>query len=93
MRETKPMPYFPCEADARDRRVPSLPYSITSSLSSKGQGVIEYTILIAILVAVLVGMASYVQRALAGKWRDVGDTFGYGRQYEPGVTAVTTVRQ
>ena len=63
------------------------------SLSSRGQGVIEYTILIAILVAVLVGMASYIQRSLAGKWRDVGDTFGSGRQYEPGVTAVTTVRQ
>jgi len=37
-------------------------------------------------VAALISMAVYTKRALSGKWRGVGDTFGHGRQYEPGVT-------
>ena len=61
--------------------------------SQSGQGVVEYAVLMAVLVAALIGMTSYIQRSLAGRWREVGDTFGYGRQYEPGVTTVTTVRQ
>jgi len=53
---------------------------------NRGQFAIEYAVLIAILAAALVGMAVYAKRALAGKWRAVGDTFGQGRQYEPGIT-------
>ena len=49
----------------------------------RGSLTIEQAVLIVALVAALVGMAVYVRRALAGKWRIVGDTFGYGRQYEP----------
>ena len=52
----------------------------------RGQSAIEYTVLVAIVVAALLGMAVYTKRALDGKWREVGDTLGYGRQYEPGVT-------
>lgn len=47
---------------------------------------IEYAVLLAIIVAALVGMSVYLKRALSGKWRDVGDAFGYGRQYEPKIT-------
>jgi hypothetical protein len=43
-------------------------------------------VLIAVMVAALIGMSVYTERALAGKWRQVGDTFGYGRQYEASVT-------
>ena len=44
---------------------------------------IEYALLLAIVVAVLIGMSVYMKRALCGKWRSVGDTFGQGRQYQP----------
>ena len=50
---------------------------------------IEYAAFIAMLIAALLGMSIYVKRALEGRWRQVGDTFGQGRQYEPGVTVVT----
>ena len=41
------------------------------------------------MIAAVLGMSIYVKRALEGRWRQVGDTFGHGRQYEPGVTTVT----
>ncbi|MFH0762493.1 MAG: Flp family type IVb pilin [Candidatus Omnitrophota bacterium] len=49
---------------------------------------IEYAFLIAIVAAVLIAMSLYIKRALSGKWREVGDTFGYGRQYEVNETVV-----
>ena len=54
----------------------------------RAQGAIEYAVLLAIVVAALVGMSIYMKRALSGKWRAVGDGFGFGRQYEPRVTRV-----
>lgn len=54
-----------------------------------GQSSLESAVLVAILAAALVGMSVYAKRALTGKWRQVGDAFGYGRQYEPGVTVVS----
>ncbi len=48
--------------------------------------VLEYAVLVAVIVATLIGMAVYFKRALSGKWREVGDSFGFGRQYQPGVT-------
>jgi len=56
----------------------------------KGQTALEYAVVIAVVVAALVGMSVYVKRAMSGKWRQVGDTFGYGRQFEPGKTAVSS---
>ena len=47
----------------------------------RGSLSLEYAILIAIIVAALVGMSFYFQRALNGKWREAGDSFGFGRQY------------
>lgn len=49
---------------------------------------IDYALLIAVLVAVLLGMAVYLKRSLSGKYKEAGDTFGRGRQYEPGTTVV-----
>jgi len=49
----------------------------------RGIFAIEYAALIAIVVAVLLGMSVYLKRSLSGKWRAVGDVFGYGKQYEP----------
>ncbi|MFC1675073.1 hypothetical protein ACFL1K_04240 [Candidatus Omnitrophota bacterium] len=50
---------------------------------------IEYTFLIIIIVVALIGMSIYLKRALSGSWRGVGDSFGHGRQYEPGATVIT----
>jgi Flp pilus assembly pilin Flp len=47
----------------------------------KGFLSLEYALLIAIVAAALVAMALYFQRSLSGKWRDAGDSFGFGRQY------------
>ena len=44
---------------------------------------IEYAFLIAVIAAAMVAMGVYMKRALSGRWRGVGDTFGFGRQYEP----------
>lgn len=56
---------------------------------NKGAFSLEYAVLIAVTAAALIGMSIYIKRALCGKWRDAGDVFGYGRQYEPGVTVTT----
>lgn len=42
---------------------------------------LEYAVLILIVAVALVTMSGYIRRALSGKWREVGDTFGFGRQY------------
>ena len=47
---------------------------------------LEYALLIAIIVAALLGISVYFRRAITGKWRSVADTFGHGRQYYPSVT-------
>jgi hypothetical protein len=44
--------------------------------------------LVAVTVAALLSMAVYVKRSLSGRWRQTGDVFGYGRQYEPGMTTI-----
>lgn len=44
---------------------------------------LEYAALIAVVLATLIGMSVYMMRALSGRWRGVGDTFGYGKQYQP----------
>lgn len=62
---------------------------IGHSTFRRGFFAIEYAVLAAVVAAALVGMAVYTKRALLGKWRSVGETFGQGRQYEPGVTVVS----
>jgi len=55
----------------------------------KSGTVLEYAALIAAVVAALIGMSYLIKGAICGKWREQADTFGYGRQYEPGKTTVT----
>lgn len=57
-------------------------------IQRRGSFSLEYAALLAIVAASLLGMAVYVKRALSSRWRDVGDTFGHGKQYEPCVTVV-----
>jgi len=51
--------------------------------NKRGLSSLEYALLIALVVTVLVAMAFYFQRSLGGKWREAGDSFGFGRQYQP----------
>lgn len=56
---------------------------------NRGFSVIEYSLLIAIVAAGLIAAAVYLKRGIMGKWRQSGDTFGAGRQFDPETTAVT----
>jgi Flp pilus assembly pilin Flp len=47
----------------------------------KGVSVLEYTILIAVILAAMLAMSIYLKRAITGKWKDSADAIGYGRQY------------
>ena len=57
------------------------------TMTRRGRFTIEYAVLIAVVAAAFVSMAVYVKRGVSGQWRKVGDTFGHGRQYEPGRTS------
>lgn len=52
-------------------------------MKNKGMLSLEYAAFIAILIVALLAMSVYIRRAICGKLRDSGDTFGYGRQYSP----------
>jgi Flp pilus assembly pilin Flp len=54
---------------------------------------IEYSALVAIVAAALVGMSVYILRAVCGKWRETADAIGDGRQYEFGKTKINGVIQ
>lgn len=55
----------------------------------KGFMAIEYAFLIAIIVSALIGMSVYIKRALCARWREVGDSFGGGMQYDTDTTVTT----
>lgn len=58
----------------------------------KGVTSLEYAILIVFLIVALLSMQTLLRRAISAKWKEAGDQFGSGRQYEPGVTVVTSTR-
>ena len=47
----------------------------------KAISLIEYSMIIVVLVAALIGIQIYLKRALCGRWRQAADSFGFGRQY------------
>lgn len=53
--------------------------------------IIEYAVLLSIIIAALITISAYLRRAVSSKWRQVGDTFGFGRQYEPSVTRIMKI--
>ena len=56
--------------------------------NNHAQSFLEYSILIGVLVAALVGMRVFMVRAVSERYRQSADIFGQGEQYEPGVTQV-----
>lgn len=51
----------------------------------RGVSAIEYSLIVAVVVAGLLGMQFYMKRAISGRMRQAADTFGYGRQYDSGI--------
>jgi hypothetical protein len=43
---------------------------------------------IAIVLAALLGMQRFLKASLMGRWGSIADSYGFGRQYEPGKTTV-----
>ncbi|MDP8259871.1 MAG: hypothetical protein P9L96_02555 [Candidatus Gygaella obscura] len=54
---------------------------------------IEYALLVAIVVAAFIAMAGYIKGSVCGTWKRNADSFGYGLQYEPGVTEVEVITE
>ena len=48
----------------------------------RAASIIEYSLILAVVVAAILGMQIYLKRAISGRWREAADTFGYGRQYD-----------
>ncbi len=57
-------------------------------LNKKGQGTLEYAIIIAVIVAALIVMQNYVKRGMQGKLRESTDSIG--DQFSPKNTSVST---
>lgn len=56
---------------------------------TRGQTIVEYAIVIAVVIAVLIGMRRVMLAHLCGGWRAAVDQFGHGHQYEREVTTDT----
>lgn len=56
------------------------------AVTRRGGFSMEYAVMVVVIVGACLGMSMYVQRALAGRWRGVGDAFGHGRQYGCGTS-------
>ena len=55
-------------------------------LNKKAFAVIEYALLFILVIGAFLVMRSYIQRGLFGSWEQTGQTFAYGRQYDPQTT-------
>lgn len=49
----------------------------------KAISTVEYTFLILIVLGVLFAMWPYIKGAMTGKWKSSGESFGYGRRFDP----------
>ena len=57
-------------------------------MKRRGQGVLEYVILLTILIATLLVMGYYIRNTFLGKIREGSDAFGKGEVYRPRVDGV-----
>ncbi len=56
---------------------------LTKFKNSRASATVEYSMVIIAFLMALFVMQTYIFRGIAGKWRNVGDSFGSGRQYDP----------
>ena len=52
-------------------------------LKGHGASTIEYTMMIVVLLAAIIVMQKYILRGFVGRWKATGDTYGFGRQFNP----------
>lgn len=52
-------------------------------INRKGISILEYILLFIILISAFLIMKGPLQRALNGKWGQTGQSFAFGRQYDP----------
>jgi len=51
----------------------------------KGQGILDYVVLLTIVIVILLLMGYYIRNSLSGKLREGADTVGRGEVYIPQV--------
>jgi Flp pilus assembly pilin Flp len=56
-----------------------------------GNSMVDYALVFALTSAVLLSLGGYLKRGLMGKYKEAGDAFGYGRQYDNSVPAIVPV--
>ena len=52
-------------------------------LNKKAFSVVEYTVLFVIIIGAFLVMRNYIQRGIFGLWGQSGQSFSFGRQYDP----------
>ena len=52
-------------------------------MNKKAFAVIEYTVLFVIVIGAFLIMRNYIQRGIFGLWGQTGQSFAFGRQYDP----------
>lgn len=58
--------------------------------AKKGQSLLEYAVLFAAIIAVIILMGRYMRNSLSGKFRETADSIGQGEVYKPfGGTNIT----
>jgi len=58
--------------------------------ATKGRALMEYVVLIIIILTALYWMKGPIARAFYGRWKATGDSFAFGRQYDPKGTMACT---
>lgn len=56
------------------------------TMNRRGFSIIEYIFLIIIILSMILVFRNYILRAFNGKYKAVGDSYGFGRQYDPSRT-------
>jgi len=52
-------------------------------LNRKAFSIVEYAALLIIVISAFLIMKTYIQRGIHGNWGKTGQTFAFGRQYDP----------
>ena len=58
----------------------------SSKNKKKAQAILEYIVLLLFVIGAILVFQKYVARAISGRWKAVGDSFGSGRQFDPNRT-------
>jgi hypothetical protein len=53
------------------------------TLGKRAAATIEYATLMMLIMGAFLLFQNYILKGFYGRWRQVGDTFGHGRQYDP----------